>query len=265
MQAAAPEGERGAEAVLEDTTGPDVEAVRCWLNEFVIRLDFCPWAKTADAAEGIRITSSLSSTVEGVLADLKAEAAALRDGSKAAARTTLLVCPKVEAWQDFRCFHAFFVWYLDNGFALGDEYGVKVVPFHPQYALESDLKYKVGDRVIIPGADGNAAVGHVLNLFAGIDDVEESCFTVLLESGQEATVRHAAMLARAPSAPADEDDVLNVSSRAPRPVLHLLRMDDMDKALKDAGGSTEAVLDRNEFKLLQLGSRGAARMMRKYG
>ncbi|CAJ1451810.1 unnamed protein product [Effrenium voratum] len=108
-------------------------AVRNWLQKLVIGMNFCPWAKSVNEDNGIKVVTSLATTEDEVLSDLKREAAWLPVGeAKTKPTTTLVVCPYV----DFAPFGDFFGEKLENGVLLEDEFGVKLVGFHPQYEEE---------------------------------------------------------------------------------------------------------------------------------
>lgn len=239
-------------------------AVQRWLDEFVVGMGFCPWAGTAQDAGGVRVVTTSAAELEGVMRDLVLEAkrCARAGGGNA---TTLLVCPEVKAWEDFRAFHSFFVWNLDSGFALVDAFGIKVVPFHPAYALGSTPGVKAGDVVSLPGPDGSEARCKVLAEFAGTDEAGESCMAVRFEgSGEEGLVRHTALLARR-LRPGERGEDSDLASRSPRPLLHLLRVGDLDRALAEAGGDTTELLKRNEKRAQELGSGGVDKLLAECG
>ncbi|CAJ1451809.1 unnamed protein product [Effrenium voratum] len=75
-------------------------AVRNWLQKLVIGMNFCPWAKSVNEDNGIKVVTSLATTEDEVLSDLKREAAWLPVGeAKTKPTTTLVVCPYVAPWQ----------------------------------------------------------------------------------------------------------------------------------------------------------------------
>ncbi|CAE7609716.1 unnamed protein product [Symbiodinium natans] len=228
-------------------------AVRKWLEDVVIGFGFCPWAAPAD----IRVVTSKSSTANEVLADLAEEAEELWQPGSAGSKTTLVVCPNVKAWnQDFRHFHAFYTWHLDGGFAMAEPMGVKVVPFHPTFAL-ARTPPKNGDTIYVPGPDGQNAKALVMDQDVGKDEAGEFCMAVQFETGEQGLIRHACVMAKASEDCTDQDLSDNFTSRAPRPVLHLLRIPDLEKAEResnqrgDSTGSTAASPDpRGEIEEL---------------
>lgn len=218
--------------------------VRKWLDDVVIGLGFCPWASPADEAQGIRVVTSKSTSSREVFEDLIQEAKDLwaeflpqgQAGrtNQGMAKTTLLVCPNVKAWnRDFRYFHSFYTWHLDSGFALAEPLGIKVVPFHPDFALLSRGP-ETGDHIMVPGPDGQDASAIVLEKNAGKDEAGEYCMAVRFANGDEGLIRHASVMAKSSDQSSDDDLCRNFTSRAPRPVLHLLRLPDLMKAEREA-------------------------------
>lgn len=237
-------------------------AIEQWLKEFVIGMGFCPWAETASDAGGIRIVTSTGTSLDDVISDLVEEARMLRDASLDAATTTILVCPHVLAWANFSFFNAFYVWNLDNGFALAEDFGVKVVPFHPSYTLKLEPAIRVGESISIPTPDGHELRGKVLDEYIGPDESGETCFLVMLEDGKEVSIRHAAIMG---GTLGEGDSCKDLASRAPRPLLHLLRTGDLDRAVDEAGGNTEELLERNECRSLALGEAGLEELLARCG
>ncbi|CAE8635433.1 unnamed protein product [Polarella glacialis] len=259
-----------------------MEARRKWLDDVVIGMSYCPWAQPADEEGGIRVVESAGTTSKEVMADLVALASALANdtgdsagsGSSGGSRaqTALLVCPNVEAWvKDFASFHAFYVWYLDCGFALAKDFGVKVVPFHPQYALTDSQGPKAGDSIRVPGPDGEVMLATIVSKHVGEDEAGEPCMAVRFEAGEEGLVRHAALMARSSGCPAsgspgdpNEDTCRHFASRAPRPVLHLLRIGDLEK-VEEEGEPSDEVVERNEFKTMTMGAKKLDEMLKDCG
>ncbi|CAJ1438787.1 unnamed protein product [Effrenium voratum] len=228
-------------------------AVQRWLQDVVIGLGFCPWAAPAEEDGGIRIVTSSARNSQGVFEDVVREAEELWQPGDAS-RTTLLVCPFVEAWnQDFRYFHAFYNWYLDAGFGLAEQ-GIKVVPFHPHFAfLEQGPEN--GDYVQLPGPDGQDAQAQVLERNAGKDEAGEFCMAVQFDSGEKGLIRHASVLAKPSRESGEQDLCQNFTSRSPRPVLHLLRIPDLARAERDAAkesGEKRKLKSEEDLEQLEL-------------
>ena len=179
----APRAVRVARAALVRSETRHSRPVRRWLEDVVIGLGLCPWA-----AKGARVVTSKARSSVEVLEDLQVEAKELWQGEST---TSLVVCPHVEAWQSFVHFHAFYTWHLDNGFGL-QELGVKVVPFHPKFALRSK-GFQLGDQVQVPGPDGQLASAEVLSPDVGCDEEGEPCMAVRFQGGEEGLLRHASL------------------------------------------------------------------------
>merc|ERR1719291_1646054 len=88
------------------------QAVRRWVDEFVVGHNFCPWAAPALEAGGVRVVASDAQSAKGAFADLRAEAKMLPPSGCAPAEggvvTTLLACPHVAEWAQPRAFQAFY-------------------------------------------------------------------------------------------------------------------------------------------------------------
>lgn len=115
---------------------PHAAAVQCWFEDFVVGLDLCPWAKLAADAGTVRLVTSSATSEEGVLTDIAAEAKLLLSPSGTGTldmhvplRTTLLVCPYVDSWDNFSNFFSFVADLLD------DDASFTIVAFHPHFAL----------------------------------------------------------------------------------------------------------------------------------
>jgi len=224
-------------AVAEN--GPDAHAVRQWLDTIVIGLGLCPWAAPAADAGQVRIVTSTAKDELGVLADLRAEALRLPVGQPRAdaATTTLLACPRVAAWRSAAAFQAFYQERLANGYALAAR-GIYVVPFHPCHGGHVE-----GEAVEL--ADAGAARASIPDGGGGRE---------LLVGSPPAAGPSAAAAAEAAA------EASALASRAPRPVLHLLRTIDLERACEDPG-----LRERNRRTAEALGVEGAARLLLRCG
>lgn len=226
-------------AVMEDDDEHAL-AVRQWVNKFIIGLNFCPWAGPAGEAGGLRIVSSTATSAEGVLADLLAEALRLpaadvcvaegaAEETPLRAATTLLVCPRVEAWRNFEAFNSFYVEELRNGYALAEQ-NLYIVPFHPRHG-EVGPELRDGDRIELgEGPDGVAVFALVLDAAAGYGDQGQPLALVRDDEGDEF---HVALPPRPGGEGGAGGAAEAAASRAPRPTLHLLRVADLDRAEDD--------------------------------
>ncbi len=112
--------------VLKDT--------RHWVDQAVIGLNLCPFAKAVQVQGRVRYVVSTADTVERLIYDLGRELNALHDADPELVDTTLLVHPQVLT--DFLDYNDF----LDAADALVEELGLdgelQVASFHPRYQFE---------------------------------------------------------------------------------------------------------------------------------
>lgn len=124
-----------ASAALDDT--------RHWLEQAVIGLNLCPFAKAVHSRGQIRWVLSAARTPEALLADLVAELQVLAAADPAAIDTTLIVHPQVLA--DFLDFNDF----LDVADAALEELGLdgvlQVASFHPLFQFEGTAADDMGN------------------------------------------------------------------------------------------------------------------------
>jgi hypothetical protein len=112
--------------VLKDT--------RHWVDQAVIGLNLCPFAKSVQVQGRVRYVVSSAATVEQLIYDLGRELNALHDADPDVVDTTLLIHPQVLT--DFLDYNDF----LDAADALVEELGLdgelQVASFHPRYQFE---------------------------------------------------------------------------------------------------------------------------------
>ncbi|CAK9088085.1 unnamed protein product [Durusdinium trenchii] len=267
-------------AVVEDDE--HAMAVQAWLQTIIIKIGLCPWAKTADEAGGIRVVTSLASSPEDALLDLKAEAAKLK-GSLAALpqgcpTTTLLVCPMVGEWEEFARFSVFREEELLNGDALTDEFQCKVVCFHPHQQASNSYGLNPGDEILV-AQNGEQFSANVLEisgstprdikvqLFGRVRQGETDAEMVIepfldsedhIETIPEVDVLQ--LIGR--DALQDEEGSRSILGRAPRVVLHLLRCKDLE-AIDDK--KAFETLERNEEVVEELGLEGFDELLERCG
>lgn len=241
-------------AVVEGDAHSD--AVRRWVDQFVIGLGFCPWAKPADEAGRIRVVTSTCTSESAVLSDLNSEALrvsgalppACGETADGKPTTTLLVCPHVCGWDDFAPFHQFYVNQLANGYLLAS-HDLYVVPFHPRFG-EHGPAVIVGDVIELGGGPAGASVrATVVDAMAGFGEMGQQLAKVEVDGGGEHFI----------SLPAEGDPLANITSRAPRPTLHLLRIDDLERA------DDPNLRERNQQRTRALGIAGAEALLRRCG
>lgn len=263
-------------------TDEHTSVVHRWVDSVVIKLGLCPWAHPAEQAGGIRVVTSTALSSEEAFEDLLLEAKRLQNAKDSVLATTLLAYPAVEGWEDFNRFHDFYAVHLKNGSALVKDWGLKVVAFHPGCEAAGTLP-QPGDEVAIPGSEDQLLLGVVEDSTSA---EEEHCGDVvpvriegiILEDFEDIDGSHRFAIQPIPdketkmvrlsdivwqlSAEANLDDVAvcrSAIARAPRPVLHLLRMRD----LADVDDTKRtAVYEANENTVRTLGLEALDEMIR---
>ena len=111
-----------------------IEQTRHWLEQAVIGLNLCPFAKAVHTKGQIRWVESSATDVQGLMSDLVHELQLLAAADPEAVDTTLLVHPQVLG--DFLDYNDF----LDLADAALEELGLigalQIASFHPQYQFE---------------------------------------------------------------------------------------------------------------------------------
>jgi hypothetical protein len=111
-----------------------IDATRHWLEQAVIGLNLCPFAKAVHVREQIRWVESPARDPQALLDDLVRELQFLASADPAVVETTLLIHP--QALNDFLDYNDF----LDLADAAIDELGLagvlQVASFHPDYQFE---------------------------------------------------------------------------------------------------------------------------------
>ena len=116
-------------------TAPDgsdpIAETRRWLEQIVIGLNLCPFAKAVYVKDQVRFVLSNATTVEALVEELAEELVLLRDTPAEQIDTTLIVHPDVLT--DFLDYNDF----LDNADAAIEALDLQgilqVASFHPQY------------------------------------------------------------------------------------------------------------------------------------
>lgn len=110
---------------------PYIEATRIWLEQAVIGLNLCPFAKAPYAKNQIRFAVSHARHLDGFLETLDAELQLLAASDAGEIETTLLIEPRLFA--DFLLFNDM----LDLAEAAVHDNGlegiIQIAPFHPQF------------------------------------------------------------------------------------------------------------------------------------
>ncbi|CAE6920034.1 argC [Symbiodinium natans] len=260
------------------------EAVQKWLDSMIIGLSFCPWAKPASEAGGIRIVTSMAKSPADALEDLKAEAARLQGapGTTATTVTTLLVCPGVKPWEDFAEFNAFRETELGNGEALVKEFGCKVVCFHPHSRASDSYGLQEGDEIVIRREDGEQLCGTILSMAQGEegDSILRVQFYGKVDQGNaedgefgmqpfadsedhvDCVPEESVLQLLGREALQEEDACRSILGRAPRIVLHLLRAADLEAVDNQKAFET---LERNEQVVESMGEEEFDRRVHECG
>lgn len=120
-----------------------IAATRHWLEQVVIGLNLCPFAKAVHLKQQVRWVESPARDAEGLLADLVRELQFLAAADPATVDTTLLIHP--HALNDFLDYNDF----LDIADAAVEELGLdgvlQVASFHPDYQFEGTARDDVGN------------------------------------------------------------------------------------------------------------------------
>jgi hypothetical protein len=117
--------------VTGDADDPAVEATRRWVDEVVIGLNLCPFARKPAAAGRVRYAITAAADPDALLAALAGELRALVAAPRSEVETTLLVHPR--ALPDFLDYNDF----LTDADALVRRLGlrgvVQIAGFHPHW------------------------------------------------------------------------------------------------------------------------------------
>jgi hypothetical protein len=119
------------------------EETRHWLEQAVIGLNLCPFAKAVHVKAQIRWVLSPARTPEALLDELLRELQLLAEADPQAVDTTLLIHPQV--LQDFHDFNDF----LGTAEAALDGLGLdgvlQIASFHPQFQFEGTAPGDMGN------------------------------------------------------------------------------------------------------------------------
>ncbi len=120
-----------------------IAATRHWLEQAVIGLNLCPFAKAVHVREQIRWVESAARDPDRLLEDLVAELRLLAAADPTEVDTTLLIHPQV--LNDFLDYNDF----LDEADAAVEALGLagvlQVASFHPDYRFEGTAADDVGN------------------------------------------------------------------------------------------------------------------------
>lgn len=110
---------------------PVVVAVQQWLNDVVVGLNLCPFARKPMRAGQVRFAISDAQDDENLLVDLQRELERLDNTPVAELETTLVIIPKhLQKFDDFNQFLDLADWLMERS----DYHGVyQLATFHPHY------------------------------------------------------------------------------------------------------------------------------------
>ena len=112
------------------------QRVRAWLDDFVVGLDLCPFARPVVASAGMRIRICESDQLQPVAETFVAELELIAQSSESDIATSLLVLPN--ALNDFEEYLSF----IDNAEDLIEERDlagiIQLASFHPDYQFEGE-------------------------------------------------------------------------------------------------------------------------------
>jgi uncharacterized protein len=117
------------DAVLADT--------RHWIEQAVIGLNLCPFARSVYVKNQVRIVVSRARHLDAFLDDLDRELALLQDTPAETLDTTLLVHPTL--FPDFEVFNDFLNVVDDVVAEHGLEGEIQVASFHPQFQFDGTM------------------------------------------------------------------------------------------------------------------------------
>lgn len=112
------------------------QQIRAWLDQFVVGLNLCPFARPIVASESLRISVCDSEELQQVAEAFMAELELIQQYQESEIATTLLVLPN--ALKDFEEYLSF----IENAEALIDEMDlvgiIQLASFHPDYQFAGE-------------------------------------------------------------------------------------------------------------------------------
>jgi len=108
-----------------------IELTRAWVDEAVIGLNLCPFAKAVQVKQQIRYVVSKADSETNLQQDLLRELEQLHDSDPAILDTTLLIHPHV--LQDFLDYNNFLEIADDTLVEAGLDGEIQIASFHPDY------------------------------------------------------------------------------------------------------------------------------------
>jgi len=179
--------------VFAPTSEHVIAATRRWLEQAVIGLNLCPFAKAVHVKDQIRYRVSAASSVDALLSVLVEELQTLAAADPAVIDTTLLIHPQVLG--DFLDYNDF----LDLADAALDQLGlageIQIASFHPHYQFAGSQPDDVDNytnRAPYPMLHllREESVARAVASFPDTADIFEKNIATLRALGHEALHRH---------------------------------------------------------------------------
>lgn len=120
-----------------------IAQAQAWLEQAVIGLNLCPFAKAVHVKQQVRYVVSPATDAEALLAQLTEELQTLTAADPETLDTTLLIHPRV--LQDFYAFNDFLGTAEDLLAELGLEGTLQIASFHPQFQFGGTAPDDIGN------------------------------------------------------------------------------------------------------------------------
>lgn len=121
-----------------------IAATRRWIEQAVIGLNLCPFARTAYVRDSVRFVVSPARTADELLVDLQRELEALAAADAERVETTVLIHP--HALTRFDAYNRFLDVADAAVVALGLEGVLQIASFHPRYRFANTRADDVGNN-----------------------------------------------------------------------------------------------------------------------
>ncbi len=177
------------------TEAQALAAARCWVEQVVIKHNFCPFAHKPARNNVIRYVASMADNEEALVEDIINELMLLRDAQKGEHETTVLVAPN--CLHDFHAYNQF----LDLVDVLIEQFHlqgiIQVASFHPDYQfadLDADDVRNYTNRTPYPlfHLILEDDIEHARNTYHDVEAIPETNMRVLEEMGLEEAKRQLA-------------------------------------------------------------------------
>ncbi len=172
-----------------------VAAARCWVEQVVIKHNFCPFAHKPARNNRIRYVASLAQDADVLVEDLVAELILLRDADHTKVETTVLVAPNcLQSFGDYNQF-------LDLVDVLIEQFNlqgsIQVASFHPDYQfadLDKDDVRNYTNRSPYPMFHLilEDSIAQARETYPDVDQIPENNMCLLQEQGLDQAKRQLA-------------------------------------------------------------------------